>query len=147
MKRLRTKNVSSESRSDAEIELGLGGAPPTEPGKTEGGRERRITIEGEVSLRNAEEWHKVFEEAAGDGRDVVVDVAAVSACDAAGLQLLCSFRKTAAQRGVGFRVAAMAPAFEEAAAALGMPLEELGVPQGAGTDTAVSAPGGAGRGV
>jgi anti-anti-sigma factor len=100
-------------------------------------------LNGELSIRNAEELHKLFVAEIGRCPKLIVDLSDVYACDTAALQLICSLRKTAVQRGQRFRIAALSPAVEAAAAALGLPIQELTGADQAGAD---AAPGGAGRG-
>ena len=86
-------------------------------------------IEGEITIRNVGELYAKVA-AFPDGANFELDLSAVAECDTAALQLICSARKTAVLRGVRFR-AALSPAIENTAAALGLPAEELrGVPEG-----------------
>lgn len=57
--------------------------------------------------------------------DCRIDLSAVEECDAIGLQLLISARKSAENLSSSFVIAAASPAVEEAAAAIGLPLEEV----------------------
>ncbi len=90
-------------------------------------------IAGELSIRSAAQLHKDLAGALDRGPEVVLDLAQVSSCDTAALQLLFSLVRTANLRGKQARIAALSLAVEEAAAALGLPLTELGG-TGAGGD-------------
>jgi anti-anti-sigma regulatory factor len=57
--------------------------------------------------------------------EVVADFSGVEVCDAAGLQLICSLRKTFAEHRRLLRVGALSPAIETAAANLGLAIQEL----------------------
>ncbi len=104
-----------------------------------------LRIDGDLSIRNTEDLHRRFSTALEAGGGMVVDFAGVEACDAAALQLICSVSKTAARRGQGFRVTALAPAIEEAAAAIGLAVQELMGADPAGGSGPV--PGGSGCGL
>jgi anti-anti-sigma regulatory factor len=54
---------------------------------------------------------------------LVLDLSGVSACDAAGWQLLLSLRKTAITGGKPFSMPAISPAVEESRILLGIPAE------------------------
>ena len=84
-----------------------------------------VSLAGEWNIGNAEELHQLLTQALERGPDVTLDLAGVTACDTAALQLLCSLRKTAIERGQRFSIAALSPAIVEIAAALGLPLSEL----------------------
>jgi anti-anti-sigma factor len=84
-----------------------------------------LTLSGEWSIDNAEELRKFLADSLESGPDVILDLSGVLACDTAGLQLICSLRQTAVQRGGRLRIAALSPAIEETAAALGLPIPEL----------------------
>lgn len=109
--------------------------------------ENPLNIDGELSIRNLDELHKLFVDAIDQDADLAIDFAKAEACDTAALQLIISLRKTSIQRGRRFRIVALSPVIQQAAAALGIPIEEL---TGTHEDSAVndsSASGGAGVGV
>jgi anti-anti-sigma regulatory factor len=80
---------------------------------------------GEWSIGNAGELRQFLSGYLEMGPEVALDLAGVQACDTAALQLICSFRRSALERGVHLRIAAWPPAIVELAGALGLPLEEL----------------------
>jgi anti-anti-sigma regulatory factor len=83
------------------------------------------TLAGEWSIGNAEELRQLLAGYLEMGPEVTLDIAGVQACDTAALQLICSFQRSALERGVHVRIAAWPPAIVELAAALGLPLEQL----------------------
>ena len=107
----------------------------------------RVKITGELSIRNVAELHQRLGESLGRGPDLVLDFTQVESCDTAGLQLICSLRKTAVQRGLRFRVATMSPAIEATAAALGFALQKSTVAERAGGDYLGPVTGGKPRGI
>lgn len=104
--------------------------------------ETPLQVDGELDIRGLDELHRLFAEVLGRGPDIVVDLAGVQACDTAALQLICSLRKTAVERGQRLHVAALSPAIENIAAALGLPIQEL-----TGANEAGPAAKGTGRGL
>jgi anti-anti-sigma regulatory factor len=84
-----------------------------------------MTLAGKWNIENAEELQGRLTGSLDPNEDIVLDLAGVASCDTAALQLLWSLRRTALERGLGFRVAAMSPAIVEIAGALGLPLREL----------------------
>ncbi len=85
-----------------------------------------LKVEGELSIGRAGELLHRFREAIDRGREIAVDCGGVQACDAAGLQLIFSLHKTAAARGLGFRIVAQSRTVEENAAKLGLTLGGAG---------------------
>lgn len=75
-------------------------------------------ITGELNIHSAAAVQRILLEALSGGADHI-DLSAVEKCDAIGLQLLLSARKS------GLRVTAMSPVIAEAAAAIGISPEEL----------------------
>jgi len=93
--------------------------------------ENPLKLSGELTIRRADELHKLFVQAAGQTGDVVLDLSEIDACDAAALQLICALRKTLGERGSALGIAAVSPAVELTAVALGLPIAESGcVPRG-----------------
>jgi anti-anti-sigma regulatory factor len=101
-----------------------------------GGGETALAIEGELSIANAKDLHQLLSGFPGQGPDLVVDLAGVRECDAAALQLIWSLRQTAIARCQRLRIAALSPAVEKAAAAIGLPIGELSADGGAAAGTA-----------
>lgn len=84
-----------------------------------------LQISGVLEIRNADELHKALREFVENEACPVIDVASVEGCDAAALQLFCSARKTAAARGKVFRLTGVPEVIQEAAASLGIAIEEV----------------------
>ena len=72
-------------------------------------------VAGEWCVANAEELRALLAGFLKPGEDIDLDLAGVERCDAAALQLFCSLRRTARDRGLRPR----------RAAALGLGLDEL----------------------
>jgi anti-anti-sigma factor len=105
------------------------------------GSDCKVKVSGELSIENAEELLQLFTEALCHNPELVVDFTEVQTCDTAVLQLICSLRKTTARDGQRFRIAALSPAIEDAAAAIGLSVREWttesiakGGPEGSGCD-------------
>ena len=79
---------------------------------------------GDWTIRRAEELRQRLAADIRPGPEIELDFGEIVECDTAGLELICSLRKTAAGQGGGFRVAAISPAVESAAAALGLRIEK-----------------------
>ena len=94
-------------------------------------QENRIRLTGEITIRNAAELRRRFTDALDRKADLVADLSTVESCDAAGLQLICSSRKTATARGLRLRIESLSPAIEAAARGIGLPLVELTGQEGA----------------
>lgn len=87
-----------------------------------------LNIAGELNIQSAGGVHRTLVEAlaGGDQADECrVDLSGVDACDAIGLQLILSARKSARRMNRPFTVTAMSPVVAEAAAAIGLSPEEL----------------------
>jgi anti-anti-sigma factor len=95
------------------------------------------TTRGELTIRNAEEVRRLMSGALDAGAGLVLDVTDIQACDTAGLQLICSLRKSAAERGQRFRISGASAAVEECAAALGLSMAELNGPREGNRDDRV----------
>ena len=87
--------------------------------------EQPVRVEGELSIRNADEVHHSLLAATASITEVVLDLSSVEECDAAGLQLLCAVRRSAAQRGQRFAITGASQAVQSAAEVLGLRLMEL----------------------
>ena len=83
-----------------------------------------MNVTGELTIASAAELRELFVDGSiyGEG---VVDLSGVEVCDVAGLQLLCSLRKTAAERGATIRLSKISPAVSQTAAAIGLGSVEL----------------------
>jgi anti-anti-sigma factor len=108
---------------------GAGGVPQTAgPNRAEGpapaGGAFRLKLDGELNIGNAAGLQRTLAESL-DGGAPALDLSAVTECDAAALQLICSWRKAVARRGLTARIAAWSPAVEDAAAAIGLPVSGL----------------------
>ena len=106
--------------------------PPTdvvvtldEPAEVSSTLPETLMISGEQTIRNANELLGQLKEFMDQGRAAVVDLSGVSACDTAALQLICALRQYAVERNRTFRISAVSPAIGEAAAAIGLHLQDL----------------------
>ena len=64
----------------------------------------RIAIDGSLSIYEASALREALAACMENEAGLELDLKGVTDCDASGLQLLCSARKTAGQRGKGIRV-------------------------------------------
>jgi anti-sigma B factor antagonist len=85
-----------------------------------------LRISGRMDIAAAGALRKALANSIQGQQQTVVDLSGVEACDAAGLQLLCAAKKTAAAAGVSFRLVDVSPAVLEASAALGLAPQEFG---------------------
>ncbi len=96
-----------------------------------------LRLDGELTISRSGELLEVLGGSLEGNERLVADFSQVQECDAAGLQLLLSWRKTAAERGRRIRITALSAAIHAAADALGLPAVEIGDAE----------PGGAGHGL
>jgi len=87
--------------------------------------ERSEKLSGAWNIAHAEELRAQFAAMVEMGGEIVLDLSAVESCDAAALQLLCSLRRTAAERGLRLRLVDSSPAIVETAQALGLAFTEI----------------------
>jgi len=87
--------------------------------------ERLEKLSGEWNIANSDELRERLSALVVSGVDLVLDLSAVESCDTAALQLLCSLRRTADERGLRLRFLDMPPVLVELAQALGLDLGEL----------------------
>jgi anti-anti-sigma factor len=80
---------------------------------------------GALTIENADRIRQLFSDALNNSSDLALDLGEVQSCDAAGLQLICSLYKSAAERRRRVRIAALSPAVEGTAAVLGLSLQEI----------------------
>lgn len=106
-----------------------------------------VKVRGDLSIGNAEDLLQLFREALSRHPQLVMDFAEVETCDTAVLQLICSLRKTLLQSGQRFRLAAIAPAIEHAAAAIGLPIQAWTSVAETAADDPSAGPGGSGSGL
>ena len=106
-----------------------------------------LEVGGEWGIGNADELRKLFAESLDRNPDLVVDLAGVQACDTTVLQLICSLRKTALQRGQRVRIVGLSAAVESAGVALGLPVREWTGDAGPGAEHFSAVPGEPSRGI
>ena len=110
--------------------------PPAQPPNGESQRpddpapEVAINIDGNWTIANAADLMELLVRSLAQKADLVADFTGVLECDTAVLQLICSWRRTAVQRGRRVRITAWSPAIESAAAALGVSLTDLSAARG-----------------
>src|SRR5215813_11325144 len=93
-----------------------------------------LQVDGDMTIGRAGELLELLTRSLNQDGEVVADFSRVEVCDAAGLQLICSWYKTSKEQGRLIRTRTLSPAIESAAAALGLAIQELacGEPGGAG---------------
>ena len=74
------------------------------------------------TISHIDHLHKVLLEQLHTDGHVLLDLSSVEECDAAGLQLLCSLRKTHPGGAHRFVITAVSPALQEIADVLGIPI-------------------------
>jgi len=84
-----------------------------------------LSIQGTLDITAAEELRRTLSDFLAGGPSPVVDLSAVSDCDTAGFQLLCSACKTARNSGKPLRLRGVSGAIRDAGRALGLSMEEL----------------------
>jgi anti-anti-sigma factor len=84
-----------------------------------------MTLTGDWNIGNVDDLRRLLAGCLDSGKEIVLDLSGVEGCDTAALQLVWSMRRTALQRGVGFRVAEVSRAMAEIAGSLGLSIEEL----------------------
>lgn len=85
-----------------------------------------VTVEGALSIYEAAALHqRLLEGFRNDAAEVVLDLSRVDECDTAGVQLLCSARRTATRSGKPLRIHGSSEAVTEAILALGLAVEEI----------------------
>ena len=83
-----------------------------------------MSVTGELTIASTAELRELFVDGSLQSGGAV-DLSGVETCDVAGLQLLCSLRKTAVERGGGVRLSKISPAVTKTAAAIGLGRVEL----------------------
>lgn len=84
-----------------------------------------LSVTGELTIAGVAALRESFAERLSQDEEVVVDLSGVDYCDASGLQLLWSLRKSADERKIGIRLLGISPAVRETAAAIGLRIAEL----------------------
>jgi len=84
-----------------------------------------LRLHGDLHISNVEELHSALLRERAAGPALVLDLSDVQSCDAASLQLLCSLQKSAQADGVELRISASSPAIQDAAAILGLTMDDL----------------------
>ena len=88
-----------------------------------------LRITGALDINSSKQIHRTLLQRLEAGTDLEVDLSEITGCDAAGLQLLFSARKSALLRGTSFTVGAMSPAVARTFAEAGMdPTQLRGLP-------------------
>jgi anti-anti-sigma factor len=83
-----------------------------------------VRVTGDLHISEAEQLRSVLlRELAAP--TLVLELYGVQSCDTASLQLLCALHKSAQRDGKQFRITSASPAVSEAAALLGLSLEDL----------------------
>lgn len=79
-----------------------------------------LSIAGSISLHTAEAFHEALRQRVTSEASVTLDLTGVDECDLAGVQLLCSARKTAFEAGKPWK-ADLAPVIVNICESLGIP--------------------------
>jgi anti-anti-sigma regulatory factor len=77
-----------------------------------------LKIAGDLRIDDVSQLHEILRECAFNQAELSLDLAEVTACDTASLQLLMSALKTAATLGKPFRIVAASQVFSQNSAAL-----------------------------
>lgn len=89
------------------------------------GTKTRLEITGELSIYEAAVLRETLLSCLGSEGEVMLDLTGVAGCDAAGLQLLCALKKSAARLEKPMRVIGTSPAVLDALAAAGFDSDEF----------------------
>lgn len=95
-----------------------------------GANSTALKLEGALNISSAEVLQEVMGRYAGQASHLRLDLSEIEACDAAGLQLLCSLRSSAAASGKSLRIVAVSEPFTVLARALGVSVESLEIAAG-----------------
>lgn len=98
-----------------------------------------LRIQGPLTISSVEELHEVLTRYASREPNLVLDLSGVETCDAAGLQLLCSLRRSAAALGKRLRISTVSEPFTTLASALGLPVESLTLTAGRSDEEGLAA--------
>lgn len=82
-------------------------------------------LEGPLTLYTVEALRPQMSQRLTGQQHANWDLGSVDSCDCAGLQLLCSARKSAAASGVQLQIENLSPAIAAAAAGIGLELSEI----------------------
>lgn len=85
----------------------------------------RLEVDDALTIYDTARLREVLLKWIGAQRDVAIDLSEANKCDAAGLQLLCSIRKTAEHTGKKVRIAGVSRAVLDTMAAAGLKPEEI----------------------
>lgn len=77
-------------------------------------------MNGELTISTCREWRDHFVELLAAGGCMTVDLSGVDRCDTAGLQLLTSLRRSAAEQGIRLDLASAPPCVLDLANSLGL---------------------------
>ena len=86
----------------------------------------QLSLSGSLDIYDAEEARQTILGHLETEPELVLDLAGIDACDAAGAQLLCATVKSASQAGKSLRFATVSPAVRECWTALGLSADLLG---------------------
>lgn len=84
-----------------------------------------VAPEGPLTIYEAGSLHETFLSGFQNHKGMILDLRAVTDCDTAGVQLLCSARKTADQTGKKFSVDGIGPAVLKALDSCGLTPEKV----------------------
>jgi len=84
-----------------------------------------VIPEGPLTIYEVGGLHQTFAAGFQDHRGLLLDLTGVTECDTAGVQLLCSARKTAEEKDTPFGIIGIAPAVLKALDACGLVPEKV----------------------
>jgi anti-anti-sigma regulatory factor len=84
-----------------------------------------VRLQGHLHISDAEELRAALLGGLASDAGLTLDLSGVESCDAAGFQLLCSAQKSARESNKGFHISALPVAMREAAATLGLSVEDF----------------------
>jgi anti-anti-sigma regulatory factor len=84
-----------------------------------------VRLQGALHISEVEELRSALLGELASAAKLTLDLSGVESCDTASFQLLCSFQKSAREKNKEFHISALSVAMREAAATLGLSLEDF----------------------
>ncbi len=106
-----------------------------------------LRIRGPLTINSVEQLQAALALYASQNSSLELDLSNVDSCDAAGLQLLYSLRKSAADLGKQLSICAVSEPVTTLATALGLPIDSLALAAARAEETELPPDGASNRGV